>query len=141
VLLRELMNRKGTYVAVLPSASTQALMNEWAQEHGIPILDDLHCTLLYSRKVIPVVNSTTEYTAKPLGFIQMDDECVAIELDCPSMVARHEQFISQGGTHDFDPFILHMTILKDHKIDPKDIPPIKFRLMFEREYNEELNLE
>lgn len=139
MLLRELKNTEsaGTYVAVVPTPSTLALLQVWAQEQNLQIVDDLHVTLLYSRAPINVVLCKDEFIATGVH-LEVLGGCLVLRLDCPAMIDRHEQFISQGGTHDFPSFNLHMTLQKDTYLNPEDITLPNFGLVFANEYTEEL---
>lgn len=138
--LAELKIKKatGTYVALRPSASTKALLEEYATEYGLQLDEDLHVTVLYSRVVLPVLVNTDEHITLPTGFTKLGTALV-LELDAPSIVARHNQLINQGHTHDFEDHIVHMTIMKEPgSLRPGDLPPVNFGLNFGLEYTEAL---
>lgn len=140
MLLNELKNVEssgGTYAAVLPTPGTLALVQDWADKNKIVLDDNLHVTLLFSRKPLCITCSNDEYVATGVGFSKLGDALV-LKLDCPAIVARHDQFIAQGGTHDFPEFIPHMTIQAKSELKPEDVPMMDFGLIFNNEYSEPL---
>lgn len=108
MLLREII-ATGTYAAVVPTESTLALLRAWADSNCIELDSDLHVTTLYSRKIVNVVPCPDEFVAAGVGFDKFGDSLV-LKLSCPALVARHEQLIGQGGTHDYESFAPHLTI-------------------------------
>jgi len=141
MLLNELKNveSSGTYAAVTPTPGTLALVRDWADKNNIILDDNLHVTLLFSRKPLCITCSKDEYVATGVGFSKLGDALV-LKLDCPAIVARHDQFIAQGGTHDFPEFIPHMTIQAKSELEPEDVPAMDFGLIFSNEYSEPLKL-
>lgn len=127
----------GTYVAVLPSDSTKALLEQWAVENGFPLVDDLHATILYSRVPVQVELSKDEHIAKIKKFA-IYGESLVIELDCPSLVNRHQQFINLGGTHDYPQYDPHITVVKKTTIKPDDFPIPEFGIVLGNEYTKPL---
>ena len=138
MLLKEIVGT-GTYVAVLPTDSTFALLRAWADEHSVELDDDLHVTLLYSRKPVHVVPCLDEFVATGDCFDIFGDALV-LKLNCPTLKARHEQLIAQGGTHDYPMYNPHLTIqakfCSGQKIEDLPLPP---GLIFGREYSEPLD--
>ena len=142
MLLKEIM-ATGTYVAVLPTDSTLALLRAWADEQRIELDDHLHVTLLYSRKPVHVVPCTDEFVATGVSFDMFGDALV-LKLNCPALDARHQELMDQGGTHDFPTFNPHITIQakskehlrSDRKIKDIPLPP---GLILNREYSEPLD--
>ena len=141
MLLNEIksIDPSGTYAAVLPMPGTLALIQDWANKNKIVIDDNLHVTLLYSRKPLCITCCKDEFVATGVGFAKLGDALV-LKLNCPAISARHEQFIAQGGTHDFPEFIPHMTIQAKSELNPEDVPMMDFGLIFGNEYCEPLQL-
>lgn len=137
MLLREL-KATGTYVAVLPTEATSALLRAWADEHKFELVDDLHVTLLYSRKVVNVVPCHDEFVATGVRLEVLGGDLVLM-LDCPALKNRHDQLIAQGGTHDFPDYLIHVTLQKKTSLKPEDVQMPTFGLIFGREYNEPLD--
>jgi hypothetical protein len=138
---KEVLSTNGTYVAVVPNESTLALLADWSAKAKITLDPTLHCTLLFSRAPLEITVLPDEYVCTPNGFTNLGDAIVLL-LECPALVARHYQFIDQGGTHDFEGFVLHMTLMaKPGTIKIKDLPDIDFGLNFGKEHTEDLDLE
>ena len=128
----------GTYVGVKPTAATRALVADWARKAGGVLVDDLHVTVLYSRRVLPIVlEPYLQHRATPTRLEPLGDVKLVVKLDCPSLVQRHYTFRHAGHTHDFPTFVPHMTLVKDGDV-PKELPPMDFGLAFESEYTEPL---
>ncbi len=140
MLLRELKETKptGTYVAVLPTPSTLALVRAWADEHRFDLADDLHVTLLYSRKVVNVVPCLDEFVATGDRLEVLGGDLVLM-LNCPALQARHSQLVAQGGTHDFPNYLCHMTLQKKTNLKPSEVEMPTFGLIFGNEYSEPLD--
>lgn len=140
MLLRELKTTgpTGTYVAVLPTESTLALLQAWAAENKFELADDLHVTVLYSRTVMNVVPCQDEFVATGVN-LEVLGGCLVLKLECPALMKRHEQLIAQGGTHDFPSYIPHMTLQKETSVNPKDVPMPMFGLILGHEYSEPLD--
>lgn len=137
MLLREI-KATGTYAAVIPTESTLALLRAWADSNCIELDPNLHVTTLYSRKIVNVVPCEDEFVATGVGFDKFGDSLV-LKLSCPALIARHEQLIGQGGTHDYESFVPHLTLQAKSSLKPEDVPAIDFGLIFHREYTEPLD--
>jgi hypothetical protein len=104
----------------------------------VTLVDDLHVTVLYSRRVLPVlVDPYTQFRGTPTTLGPLGTVKLVVKFDSPALAQRHKTFLNGGHTHDFDDFIPHMTLVKDGEV-PKDLPPIDFGLAFEGEYTEPL---
>lgn len=136
MLLSELKT-EGTYVALVPTADTERQLKAWAVENGIPLVGNLHVTLLYSRKPVKVVPSTEEVIAWSDGFDVFDGHLV-LRLGSNVLHKRHNEFISQGGTHDFDEYRPHMTLVKGG-FNPVNVTAITFDIVLHGEYSEPLD--
>ena len=135
------MNKIGTYVGIRPAAATKEYLNSWfiSNSHIKPE-QDLHLTLLYSRNKIPVKLNRDFHVATPKGF-DIFGECLVLLLNIPSAVARHNYFVSRGGTHDFLCYNPHMTLSSvGDDFDLKSLTPFNFNLVFDSEYWEDLDL-
>ena len=132
------LKSSGTYVAVVPTPATWALLEAWAAENGVQLDQKLHTTLLFSRKVVGVELSKDEHHGMFTGFEVFRDKVVAL-LDAPSMIARHEQFIAQGGTHDYPDFQPHISLF-DGNMGYGELKPIDFGMILGMEYSEPLDL-
>lgn len=140
MLLRELKEPEatGTYVAVLPTPSTVALLRAWADKNKFALVDDLHVTVLYSRKVVNVLPSRDEFVATG-DRLEVLGGALVLLLNCPSLQARHAELVAQGGTHDFPDYMCHVTLQKDTKLKPSEVEMPVFGMIFGNEYSEPLN--
>ena len=129
----------GTYVAVVPTPGTQALLQDWATEHRIELDPDLHVTLLFSRVVLNVVPKTNEFVATGITFDRFGDALV-LKLKCDAMERRHKELIAQGGTHDYPDYIPHLTIQSKSELQASDVKVPDFGLIFGCEYTEPLKV-
>lgn len=127
----------GTYVAVVPTWETQANLEAWARANDIDLDPHLHVTILYSRVVGDIAPSDLEHQAKPLTMGSLGTVALAVNLYSPSIVGRHDELMKLGHTHDYDPYMPHMTLKSKGPI-PTELTPIPFDLHFENEYSEPL---
>jgi hypothetical protein len=128
---------QGTYVGLRPTFATQLLLEAWAQEAGITLAENLHLTVLYSRVPLRVTTNPDEHRAEPVLYEPLGTSPLVVKFIAPSIVARHEQLIRQGGTHDFPEFIPHMTLVAEGDA-PAEVPPMQFAMTFGMEYTEAL---
>lgn len=127
----------GTYVAIKPTLETKLQLFDWAQKSNFLLDQDLHVTLLYSRKNIPVVLSPGILYARPKELSSLGTAAVVLHLDSLALINRHNHFMAQGHSHDWEDYTPHMT-LRMSDFDYRKLPPILFDLRFDNEYTEEL---
>lgn len=137
--LNEIASLAGTYVAVVPTPSTLALLEEWSRVNGVPIAQDLHVTILYSRKCVNATPSDNEYVATGIGYDIFGDALV-LKLESQQLQTRHAQFMEMGGTHDYERYNPHLTLQVKALSNLSELPPIDFGLVFHKEYIEPLDL-
>lgn len=137
MLLSEIM-AMGTYVAVVPTPSTMALLRAWADQQHLELDENLHVTLLYSRKVVHVVPKSDEFVATGVAFDKFGDALV-LKLQGDSLVKRHDQLIALGGTHDYPDFNPHLTIQAKSTLNPQDVEVPDFGMIFWQEHTEPLD--
>lgn len=125
---------------MVPTEGTVHLLKAWAVQNQVPLANDLHVTLLYSRNALYVKPNTKEISVQPGGFERFG-EALVLKLESSELHHRHREFISYGGTHDFDEYRPHMTLCtRVLSIDETKLSPITFSLTFHKEYNEPLDL-
>ena len=139
----------GTYAAVKPVGGTVGLLAQWMQHSGIPAanleaIEDLHVTLLYSRKPVRVVCTGQEFHATPAGWdlFKNKDGSVSLVLllDSPELVRRHSELMALGATYDYPSYKPHLTVTYHFNEKTTDhLPPIEFGLTFGKEYSEALH--
>lgn len=115
----------GTYAGVrFDNASVDKIRN-FQEDNDIPNptpMEDLHATLLYSKVPVPDYQPQgklrTPLTAVPNDakiWGEDDEKCLVVTLNCPKLVARHEQLMKQhpNATWDHDEYIPHVTLSYD----------------------------
>lgn len=115
----------GTFAGVrFDNASVDKIRN-FQEDNNIPNptpMEDIHSTLLFSK--VPVPDYTAQgklrrpLTAQPNDAkLWGDDEekALVVTLNCPKLVARHEQLMKQHeeATYDHDEYIPHVTLSYD----------------------------
>lgn len=149
---------KGTYAAVLFEDSEEKVL--YLKKIGIPnVNEDLHCTLIYSRKHCPnyePMNMTDgEFYEEAIAYpdhleIFKDKQgknCLVLVLRSGWIVKRHKDITKEhNATHDYNEFIPHVTLSYDvEDFDFKSIEDqlIKsdefYKFVINKEYKEDLN--
>jgi len=143
----------GTYAAAKLSDDTKENITKYFKENDIPEpcdVDDMHCTILYSRKPCPDYKAAGEYDGvkigKPTPFDvwQSQDKTkniLVLPLDAPEMTARHEELMKEhDASYDFPDYKPHVSFTYNFgDRDAKDLPPVDFDIEFATEYQEELD--
>lgn len=148
---KNLVSEKGTYAAVKVSPSAADNIIDTAKKLGIPNLinpSDIHCTLLYSRKHIPLSGSIdVDYDAQVSNFELFGDnkEILVIKLLSSDIKERHKFLMdTYDATYDYDEYIPHITL--SYNIDKFDVNSIDINAFnnsdfkFIYEYYEDLDL-
>ena len=135
MLLREIAEDRITYTAVLPLGATAALLRQWASENKLTLDDNPHVTVLYSRNPLTVPHNFAEHFATPIGFDILGKKLVVL-LKAPTISARHNKLIKMGGSHDFESFLVHITITDALGVDLTKIKLPNFTMVFGSEYTE-----
>lgn len=141
-----LLREDGTYVAVKPVGGTVGLMAQWLARSGLPNLEpieDLHVTILYSRKPVRVICTDEEFHATPAGWdlFKNDDgsRSLVLLLDSPGLHRRHQKLMALGATYDFPSYKPHLTVSYHFNEETvAEVPPVDFGLTFGKEYTEAL---
>jgi hypothetical protein len=139
MLLHELAQSDGTYVAVTLIGASNTLLQEWAVENGLAPDDEYHTTILYSRKFVPVQPEVDKlHFARPVGFEIFDGGCLVLKLECQTLVDRNEKLMSMGGTSDYDEYKPHITIAKNVS-SMQNLPLPNFSIVLGHEYTEPID--
>jgi len=125
----EFTNNKGTYAAVRFSDNTKEDLEAFIDDNGIKnglSTDDLHCTLLYSRKHLPNYKplGKVSYTATPDKFEVWESPanafkddityCLVLKLDCKELVDRFNTLMDEHeATFDYETYTPHCTLSYD----------------------------
>lgn len=138
MLLRELKEEVGTYVGVVPTEASTRMLAWWAEANRLEVLDDYHTTVIYSRVPVNVILRPGVHITKPKGF-QLFGDCLVLELDAPTLTARHLELMAAGATYDYDVYVPHITLGKGFSSIPNVIVP-DFKIAMCGEYSEDLDL-
>lgn len=136
--------KNGTYVACSPDDDSKKELDKITKKvkagGGKKVKkDDLHCTLMYSRRGNPniAVNKKANYSAKLNKFAMLDD-CLVILLDSNDIIARNADLSNSGLVHTYNPYTPHITVvygyegeLPDNKILRKGEEKIEIVLVDE----------
>jgi len=127
----QLQSQKNGTIALLKlEEDSSNSIKIWCDNHSIKCLnpEDLHCTVLYSRKVVPdldILNGMNiKFQAKIIEWEKFD-KALVLKLDSSKINKLHNIMMNQGGTHDFPEFIAHITVSYDYNDEiPVIIPKI-----------------
>jgi len=132
-LINELQSKKVTYAAVKFSPLTVERLVRFIREGGIsnPVdSNELHCTLLYSRKYLSDYKGYGYYEspiyAIPLNLevweIEDNKRVLVLPLKCDKLIERHNHLMSKhNATYDFEEYAPHVTLSYDFKGSVDDI--------------------
>ena len=154
--------KKGTHAGVHFDTATNKAIHRYMSDNKVPNAigaDKLHTTLLYSRKYLPNYVAKGKYDppiiAKPGEFVvwntkpaNPDDKparCLVVKINCPDLVARHNELMKKhGATYDFDKYETHITLSYDiGDTDIDHLPPLSDTIKEIKiidEYSENLDL-
>lgn len=146
----------GTYAAVRFSERTKNAIEQYQQDNNIANStprDQLHATLLYSRKYLPNYQAPGDYQQPMKGeteqlelwHTQPDENgetsnCLVLRFKCDDLYNRHHQLMDQHqATYDFPEYIPHITFSYDvGDIDVEQLPPYEGPIDITHEYQEKL---
>ena len=126
--IKPVERRTGTYAAVKYDYDTLMMLNQWLVINNIPnqvSMNDIHSTLIYSRKQIPSVYQVNMDSSKlnslglsfdPLEFAIFGKEgerVLVLKLYAVELVNLHKTLIEIGATHDYDSYEPHVTLSYD----------------------------
>ena len=142
--------KDGVYMAVTPTQETKEKIQNYI-EMNIQLecynVDDLHCTLVYSKRKpdnLPITSSEL-YRGTFTNFSLFGDknEYLVLEFKSPDLQNRNKDLVNTYGfISDFDTYKTHMTLSdKAQGFNYSELPPIIFELEFEKEYISPLNLD
>lgn len=158
MLLNELSKKerlpKGTYVGMRFDQDTIQKIKRVMQDNNIPNPVDpesIHTTLIYSRKHIPdltpmgKMKEGVSARAEKAEVFETNKgaKCLVLRLNCPKMVERHQQIMSQyGATYDHDEYKPHITLSYDcGDFDPNSMKLGELDLNASEEYSQDLELD
>lgn len=159
MMLREIKQVKGTYVAVKFDEDTIKSLQQYLKDNKIPNglhPHKLHTTVLYSKKHCPDYESLGEYEDPLIGhpdelviWETSDEEkanCLVLKYRCPDLVRRHEELMDEhNATYDYDTYHPHVTLSYDcGDLDIDQLPDVKKaipKIIIVEEYGEDLDLD
>lgn len=143
----------GTYAGVKFSTQTEDEIESFMEANKIPNptpRNELHTTLLYSRKHLPKYAAAGKYKppmiGKPVKFDYWETReskkmCLVVEYSCKMLYSRHQELMNlHKATYDFDEYIPHVTLSYDcgsFRL-AEDVFGTFPRLEIVREYSEQL---
>lgn len=145
--------KNGTYVGLRFSDKTKRSIRKFIEKNDIPAPDSikenggLHCTLIFSRKILPHFKprKDLDIKAKSKGFKKLgeNENCLVMELNSPAIVKRHKDIRRiHGATHDFDDYIPHITLsTKAEDFDEESLPDFTDPIEVVKEYTQFLDLD
>lgn len=146
--LKDLEQLPGVYVGIRPVGASIHLLHDWIVQQGIPnpvAAHASHVTVLFSKAPVQVeVDRKREYHAHGIRFEQVrhrfdKTNALVMVLETPSIIARHRELIDQGGSHDYDDFMPHVTLTTNvEDFDWKQLKVPGFSLVFANEYSRPL---
>lgn len=145
----------GTYAAVGIDDESKAAIIKFGKENNIPNLvkpDDLHATLLYSRKHLPNYEPAGKldpplvgtfanweiFKTDPKGTGRLN--CLVLRFICHSLTQRHKDLMKEhDATYDFDEYKPHFTLSYNvGHIDIEKLPKFERDIIITEEYGEDL---
>lgn len=118
----------GTYMAATPTDESLDSIVALQKRLGIknPVSrDELHCTLVYSKKGDPNVrpynySNPMKATPESLELFSEDKSALVLVLESDCLHRRHEQLLEYGLAHTFQPYTPHITLSYDYQGEAMD---------------------
>lgn len=150
---------KGTYAGVKFTPETVEALAAFCKEHNIPNAinaDELHSTVLYSRKHCPDYSPIETYDPPCIGKFDAwnvwntsptegdSTKCLVLKMECPDLEKRHHELMDEhGATFDYDKYQPHVTLSYNigDDFDVDSLPPFEGDVSIAGEYMEELDLD
>jgi len=152
----------GTYAAVKFSKESTRRINNFLKEFNLEkdFDDDYHCTLIYSRKLIPfyktskgvkqVKNKASNSLSKLISvkgigtFDTPEGKNLHLVLNCKFCELRFKEAMQKGAEYDYNQYVPHITLLYDSQISDDKLKEMDkasklLKLEISEEYIEPLN--
>jgi hypothetical protein len=146
----------GTYVGVKLSKESKKKLAELQKSLNVPNplnSDDMHVTVIYSRKYLPEFKSKGKLE-KPIKAklekleifpARNEKNCLVVKLKSPELTKRHKEIMKEhGATYDWDEYKPHVTLSYDvGDFDPKkhDLKDHLNEIEIVEEYDQDLKLD
>jgi hypothetical protein len=139
----------GVYISVKLSEDTQKAVREYQEKYlkGHKINEELHCTLIYSKKPYVDDIEPKDYTAigtfQEFSLFGLKEDTLVAEINSQDLTRRNAELTEEYGfISDFDEYKSHITLSYDiENIDLNSLPPMNFAFTFVNETVEELDLD
>lgn len=143
-------DNSGTYASLNVSQESASELKNWCEENQIPFtveLDDVHCTIIYSRKAVDALSKwkiklpvKVKITSWEILGRDETQSCLVGIIDDKRLQNLHNRICKDlGATHDFDEYKAHITISTNFSGSlPKSLP--EFTIIFDRFTVEPLDL-
>jgi len=143
----EIFYPEGVYISVKLSEETETLVKEYQEKYlkGQDINEELHCTLIYSKKPHVEEIEPGEYTAigtfQEFSLFGPDENILVVEVNSQDLFRRNEELVQEYKfISDFDEYKSHITLSYGvENIDLNSLPPMDFAFKFQDEAVEPLN--
>jgi hypothetical protein len=138
----------GVYISVKLSEETEKAVNEYQEKYlkGQKINEELHCTLIYSKKPYVDEIEAMEYTAvgtfKEFNLFGPEEDTLVVEINSQDLTRRNTELVEEYRfISDFGEYKSHVTLSYDiENIDLNSLPPMDFAFTFINEAVEPLKL-
>lgn len=113
-----------------------ASVKRWAADQGIEVDDDLHVTVLYSRTPVDPFRmgmSWNEVLTVPKGGprkIEKLGDKIVLRFASDDLDWRHESMIERGASHDYESYLIHLSLADAEGVDLDKIEPYVGELVF-----------
>lgn len=145
--------KTGSYAGVRFNKATTDAVVRYCKDNKIenPVkADDVHTTLLYSKKYCPDYEPAGKLKAPMIGkptefhiWESRDSKSryLVLQYTCPDLLKRHNELMDEhDATYDFPEFKAHITFSDDAgDVDVKTLPKFKHELVITEEYGEDLH--
>jgi hypothetical protein len=120
-------HKNGTYSSLLVRNRSKDELLDWCERAGVPCNteDKLHCTLIYSKKPVPSLQSVdgkrVHIEAETIGWKVLggSDEdptqCLVLIINSPDIIALNKKMTEMGAVSDYPEYIQHVTVNSDWK--------------------------
>ena len=129
ILTEKQEHESGTYATFIINDASKKLITDWCKDNNISCNDDLHCTIIYSRKPVP---SLTKYHDKKINitakikswdlFGENKDHLV-LKIKHPDIIKINKTMMNAGATSDYKIYEPHVTINSAYFDDIPDSLP------------------
>lgn len=148
-----LKHQNGTYTCVKPDDATRVKLLQYMQDNlsnidGIELsADDLHCTIVYSREPVPVlevleVQFPIIANFKQFSLFGENNDVLVAEIQSEQLTQIFNQSSDLGAVSDWPDYKPHITLAKNvGQIDLDSLRYIDFDIVFDQYVVEALDLD